>query len=68
LPIFRPLLIDHFARWVNDYRDDPNRQDAWLRAQRVYALLRSVMPVEDDSSIPPTSHLREFIGGSCYTY
>ena len=68
LPIFRPLLIDHFARWVNEYRDDPNRQDAWLRAQRVYGLLRSVMPVEDDSPIPPTSHLREFIGGSCYTY
>jgi uridine kinase len=53
---------------VVDYRDDPNRQDAWMRADRVYRLLRSVTPVEDDSPIPPTSLLREFIGGSAYEY
>ena len=68
LPVMRPRLIDHFARWVEELRDDPNRQDGWLRAQRVHALLDSVTPVEDDSPIPPTSHLREFIGGSCYEY
>ena len=68
LPIMRPRLIDHFARWEADYRDDPNRQDAWLRAQRVHRLLRSVAPVPDDSPIPPTSLLREFIGGSAYPY
>jgi uridine kinase len=68
LPVMRPRLIDHFAQWVEELRDDPNRQDAWLRAQRVHALLDSVTPVEDDSPIPPTSHLREFIGGSCYEY
>jgi uridine kinase len=68
LPIMRPRLIDHFAGWVEDYRDDPNRQDAWMRAQRVYELLETVTPVEDDSPIPPTSLLREFIGGSAYQY
>lgn len=68
LPIMRPRLIDHFARWVEDYQSDPDRQDAWMRAQRVHKMLQSVVPVEDDSSIPPTSHLREFIGGSCYRY
>jgi uridine kinase len=68
LPIMRPRLIDHFARWVADYRDDPNQQDAWMRAHRVYKLLQTVTPVEDDSAIPPTSLLREFIGGSVYEY
>ena len=68
LPIMRPRLIDHFATWVEDYRDDPNRQDAWMRAQRVHQLLETITPVEDDSPIPATSHLREFIGGSCYEY
>jgi len=27
-----------------------------------------VTPVEDDSPIPPTSLIREFIGGSAYEY
>jgi uridine kinase len=68
LPVMRPRLIDHFAQWVEDFRDDENRQDAWIRANRVHALLQTITPVEDDSPIPPTSHLREFIGGSCYEY
>ena len=68
LPVMRPRLIDHFAQWVEDYVQDVRRQDAWMRAQRVYKLLESVMPVVDDSPIPPTSHLREFIGGSIYEY
>ena len=68
LPIMRPRLIDHFARWVHDYQDDPDRQDAWMRALRVHTMLETITPVEDDSPIPPTSHLREFIGGSCYEY
>jgi len=68
LSIFRPKLIDHFAAWVEHYRDDPLRQDAFVRAQRVHALLSAVTPVEDDSVVPPDSLLREFIGGSCYEY
>ena len=68
LPIMRPRLGAHFAQWVEDYREDSGRQDAWLRAKRVHELLQTITPVEDDSPIPPTSHLREFIGGSCYEY
>jgi uridine kinase len=68
LPIMRPRLIDHFARWVADYGDDPERHDAFGRASRVYQLLKSVTPMEDDAAIPPTSLLREFIGGSAYDY
>jgi len=68
LSIFRPKLIDHFAAWVEHYRNDPLRQDAFVRAQRVHTLLSAVTPVEDDSVVPPDSLLREFIGGSCYRY
>ena len=68
LPVMRPRFLDRFERWVGLYKDDPQRQDAFLRASRVHQLLKAVVPVEDDSAIPPTSLLREFIGGSCYDY
>ncbi|MBN1640258.1 MAG: response regulator SirA [Anaerolineae bacterium] len=68
LPLMRYRLKDHFAQWVDDYRDDPHRQDAYNRAHRVHELLKTVLPVEDDSAIPPDSLIREFIGGSSYTY
>ena len=68
LPVFRPKLIEHFAAWVEHYRNDPLRQDAFVRAQRVHDLLRSITPAEDESLVPPDSLLREFIGGSCYEY
>lgn len=68
LPVMRAKLFDHFEKWVERYRDDPLRQDAYVRAARVYHLLEAVTPVEDESPIPPDSLLREFIGGSCYEY
>jgi uridine kinase len=68
LPIWRHRLFDHFARWTEKYVDDPLRQDALERAERVHRLLQAVTPVKDDSTVPPDSLLREFIGGSCYEY
>jgi uridine kinase len=68
LPIMRARLYEHFAQWVVDYRDDPERRDAFGRSRRVHRLLGAVTPVEDDSPVPPTSLLREFIGGSAYEY
>ncbi len=66
LPVMRARLFSHFAQWVREYQDDANRIDAYLRAQRVHSLLQALIPVEDESSIPATSHVREFIGGSAY--
>ncbi|HEC33213.1 MAG TPA: response regulator SirA [Chloroflexi bacterium] len=68
LPVMRARLCDRFERWAEQYKDDPLREDAFKRARRVYHLLRSVAPVEDESVIPLDSLLREFIGGSCYEY
>ena len=68
LPVMRARLFEHFERWVDEYADDPLRTDAFERAARVAKLLQAVTPVADESAIPPDSLLREFIGGSCYTY
>ena len=61
-------LIDEFSRWITEYRDDPLREDAYVRAARVLQLLETVSAPGDEAAIPPDSILREFIGGSCYTY
>jgi uridine kinase len=66
LSIYRPKLLDQFAGWAEQYRDDPLRQDAYMRAARVYRILQQVVPVEDDSVVPADSLLREFIGGGIY--
>jgi uridine kinase len=68
LPIMRSRLFDHFEKWVETFRDNPEKGDAYKRSQRVYDLLKAVLPVDDDFSIPPDSLLREFIGGSCFDY
>jgi uridine kinase len=70
LPLMRRRLLDHFRQWAKDYEGDPLRTDAFERAQRVARLLEAVAPieVEDEKAIPPTSHMREFIGGSQYEY
>ena len=68
LPVMRARLLEHFEDWVEEYRDDPLRRDAFERAERIYSLLQAVTEVRDESSIPPDSLLREFIGGSCYEY
>ena len=70
LPVFRPRLMDRFAQWSTLYDNDPQREDAMIRAKRVYALLQTITPATEDMerAIPTTSHLREFIGGSVYKY
>lgn len=66
IPIYRARLLDEFTTWVREYQGDPFREDAYTRTVRVHELLQAVVPVEDDSDVPPDSVLREFIGGSCY--
>ena len=68
LPIMRARLFHLFEEWVEAYKGDPLREDAFMRAERVHNLLRAITPVDDDSAIPPGSLLREFIGGSWYEY
>ncbi|MCF7823345.1 MAG: response regulator SirA [Candidatus Marinimicrobia bacterium] len=66
LPIMRNRLFEHFKQWEQDYKSDPRRVDAYIRAKRVREMLESITPVADESAVPETSHFREFIGGSIY--
>ncbi len=68
LPIYRARMLASFHGWIEEYRGNPLRKDAYSRASRVHNLLRQVIPVEDETPIPADSILREFIGGSIYKY
>jgi uridine kinase len=68
IALYRPKLLKEFAQWKTDYRDDPLRADAYIRAERVHGFLASVEPVESDADVPGDSVLREFIGGSSLKY
>lgn len=66
IPILKNHVFKFFPEAVTQYRQDPGRQDAYIRAKRIYEFLLPLMEVADDSCVPPDSLLREFIGGSCY--
>jgi uridine kinase len=68
LPILKARLWPYFPAAMERFRNDPHRQDAYVRAKRVHDLLQPVVPLPDDSCVPGTSVLREFIGGSTYRY
>lgn len=68
LPIYTHRLLANFIDWQTKYRNDPLREDAFMRADRVAELLRTIQPMEDDSFIPSDSVVREFIGGSSLSY
>lgn len=68
LSVYRPKLLQQFEKWVEDYGNDPLREDAFERAVRTSAVLRQVTPLEDDSFVPKDSVIREFIGGSVLKY
>ena len=68
LCLYRPLLLAEFNAWENQYHDNPLRQDAHQRAARIGPILTHIVGVKDDSPIPSTSVLREFIGGSSLNY
>jgi len=63
LSLYKHKLSSHFSEWVERYREDPLRQDAFMRAERINSLLQSITPYADDSLVPRDSVIREFIGG-----
>jgi uridine kinase len=66
LPILKKHLFSYFPGFIERWKNSPRRQDALIRAQRVYELLVAIEEVEDDSCVPDNSLFREFIGGSIY--
>lgn len=68
LPIYAQKMLGNFIKWTDQYKNDPLRQDAFERANRVAHLLASVHPLGDESFVPTDSVIREFIGGSSLQY
>jgi uridine kinase len=68
IPIMKSKLFQYFPEALKLYKDEPKRQDAYIRAKRIYDLLNGINAMMEDTAIPPTSLIREFIGGSQYKY
>ncbi|HBA84988.1 MAG TPA: response regulator SirA [Verrucomicrobia bacterium] len=68
LPILKAKLFKYFPEAMERFKDEPKRQDAYLRAKRVFEMLNPMTEVADDSVVSSRSLLREFIGGSEYQY
>ena len=68
LPFLKQRLFDTIAGARHTFEDDPRRLDAHIRANRVFDLLDPLTAAADNACIPDDSLLREFIGGSRYTY
>jgi uridine kinase len=65
-PFLKRHAFQYFPHFLEVWENDPKRSDAYLRAKRIHNLLSKIDPYEDESIIPGTSLLREFIGGSVY--
>jgi uridine kinase len=63
----KKYLFDQFPPFLEKWRGDDARTDAVIRAERTHALLDSLDNVDDESIVPDSSILREFIGGSRYS-
>jgi uridine kinase len=68
LPIMKGRLEHMFGEFVLHLQDDPEKTDALDRALRIQKMLAAVPAVDGEDAIGPRSLLREFIGGSEYTY
>ena len=66
LPFLKLHLFDCFPPFLEKWRGDDTRLDGYIRARRIYDLFAAIEDTDDDSLVPPTSLLREFIGGGAY--
>jgi uridine kinase len=66
LPVHKKYLYPILKESVEHFEEMRGRKDAYRRGKRCLGYLEEVDVLEDDSIIPPTSLLREFIGGSIY--
>jgi uridine kinase len=68
LPVYKKYLYQPLKKAVADYAGEKGREDAHRRGTRCLGYLEEVSELEDVSVIPPTSLIREFIGGGVYEY
>lgn len=67
LPVLKHALKDYFPEltYIESLRAE-GRLDPYVRGIRTYSLLNTLAEFSNLDLIPPTSPLREFIGGSAY--
>jgi len=68
LPVMKRRLGSFFPEFIAEFAADRERADAYERACRVQAIFEEIPVWDDDKVVPADSLLREFIGGSSYTY
>ena len=68
LPIMKHRLGHLFDDFIAEFESDTDREDALDRAKRVRAMFEEIPAWDDESVVPSHSILREFIGGSKYSY
>jgi uridine kinase len=68
IPIMKNRLEQLFPGFIEEFRDNHNRADAFERAQRIVGIFQSIPAWSDENVVPDDSLLREFIGGSSYSY
>ncbi len=68
IALYASRMLNLFEEWTEKFKGDPLKEDAFTRASRVREFLQEVIPIEDASSVPAHSVLREFIGGSNLKY
>jgi uridine kinase len=68
LPVMKERLAGYLPRYLEGLKDDINTEDAFERVSRISELFSQIPVCEDQDIIPADSLLREFIGGSVYTY
>lgn len=66
LPFHKSRSYSYFPDFIQAWKDDPKRRDAYIRAERINDVLGQVEAFDDESVVPGDSLLREFIGGSIY--
>ncbi|MFP4385500.1 MAG: ATP cone domain-containing protein [Spirochaetia bacterium] len=68
LPILKNRLTSLFPEFLEKFKNDPEREDAYTRAARITDLFSEIPDGNWEDYIPADSLIREFIGGSCYDY
>lgn len=68
LPVMKERLERHLRPLAKEFEGSPEREDARERTLRVLALFDQVSAIAGDDQVPAHSLLREFIGGSGYSY
>jgi len=66
MALYAHKMLTQFNHWKQKYKNDPLREDAYIRSSRLARVLAQFTPIADESPIPASSVLREFIGGSIY--